>query len=51
MMPPNGVPTELWERLEAAARSRARSNEPAHDFFHVERVVGNARQKDRVDSA
>jgi uncharacterized protein len=31
----------LWTRLEGEARSLARSNEPAHDFFHVERVVTN----------
>jgi len=40
---PAGVPAPLWGRLEAEARLRARSNEPAHDFFHVERVVTNAR--------
>jgi uncharacterized protein len=33
----------LWSRIEAEARSRARDNEPAHDFFHVERVMANAR--------
>ena len=43
MRPPESVPVSLWMRLEAEARSRARSNEPAHDFFHVERVVTNAR--------
>ncbi len=32
----------LWGRIEAHARQAAQSNEPAHDFFHVERVVGNA---------
>jgi uncharacterized protein len=39
---PDGVDAPLWRRLETEARDRARSNEPAHDFFHVERVVANA---------
>lgn len=43
MKPPPSVPAALWVRLETEARARARSNEPAHDFFHVERVVTNAR--------
>ncbi len=43
MRGPPFVPTSLWSRLEVEARSRARANEPAHDFFHVERVVTNAR--------
>jgi uncharacterized protein len=43
MKPPASVPAALWVRLETEARARARSNEPAHDFFHVERVVTNAR--------
>lgn len=33
----------LWERLAREAEARARSAEPAHDFFHVKRVVENAR--------
>jgi len=40
---PASMPTSLWRRLEAEARTRARGNDPAHDFFHVERVVTNAR--------
>jgi uncharacterized protein len=40
--PPSAVPSALWARLEAEAYALARSAEPAHDFFHVERVVGNA---------
>lgn len=40
--PPPEVDAELWSRLEDLARSRARSSEPAHDFFHVARVVTNA---------
>lgn len=38
----NGVDPGLWERLTAEARSRCAHAEPAHDFFHVERVVKNA---------
>ena len=41
-MIPRGVDPELWSRLSAEARSRASGAEPAHDFFHVERVVANA---------
>jgi uncharacterized protein len=33
----------LWTRLVTEARTRARGREPAHDFFHVMRVVHNAR--------
>ena len=33
----------LWSRLEAEARIRSRGREPAHDFFHVQRVVQNTR--------
>ena len=40
---PEAVSAWLWSRLETEARRHARSNEPAHDFFHVERVVTNAR--------
>jgi HD superfamily phosphodiesterase len=36
------VSSNLWARISLEARARARSNEPAHDFFHVERVVANA---------
>ncbi len=42
MKAPAAVPHALWARLEAEAFACARSTEPAHDFFHVERVVGNA---------
>ena len=42
MIAPRGVDTDLWARLEREARSRAERTEPAHDFFHVERVVKNA---------
>jgi uncharacterized protein len=43
MSAPSAVPAELWVRLAAEARSRAHSHEPAHDFFHVERVIANAK--------
>jgi uncharacterized protein len=36
------VDPSLWSRLHAEARARTRDNEPAHDFFHVERVMANA---------
>lgn len=39
---PSGVDPNLWRRLEQHARERASGTEPAHDFFHVERVVTNA---------
>jgi len=42
MNAPEGIDASLWKRLHAEAKSRARSNEPAHDFFHVERVMHNA---------
>jgi uncharacterized protein len=51
MAPPSAVPALLWSRLEIEARSRARSHEPAHDFFHVERVVANARAIARGEGA
>jgi uncharacterized protein len=41
MIPPSAVDAGLWSRIEVEARARARSNEPAHDFFHVTRVVTN----------
>jgi len=40
-MKPPAIDPALWTRLEREAKSRSRSNEPAHDFFHVERVVAN----------
>ncbi len=43
MKAPDSMSPSLWVRLEAAARARTQSNEPAHDFFHVERVITNAR--------
>lgn len=41
MIAPGAVDQALWARLEDEARARARSQEPAHDFFHVQRVVTN----------
>jgi uncharacterized protein len=32
----------LWARLAEHARARSATAEPAHDFFHVERVIANA---------
>ena len=39
---PRGIDADLWRRLETEARARSASAEPAHDFFHVERVLSNA---------
>ncbi|MCW5831884.1 MAG: HD domain-containing protein [Labilithrix sp.] len=50
-MIPRGVDPELWRRLAAEARARARESEPAHDFFHVERVVANAVAIARAEGA
>ncbi|HVJ93732.1 MAG TPA: HD domain-containing protein [Labilithrix sp.] len=41
----------LWARLKAHAERRATSHEPAHDFFHVERVVDNAITIARAENA
>lgn len=37
------VDARLWSRLEAEAKARTETAEPAHDFSHVRRVVHNAR--------
>ena len=50
-MSPRGVDPDLWRRLAAGARARARESEPAHDFFHVERVVANALAIARAEDA
>lgn len=39
---PPGMARDTWSALHAEARARAEGREPAHDFFHVERVVANA---------
>ena len=52
MKPPATIAADVWSHLEDEARRRARASEPAHDFFHVERVVKNARliaQGERLD--
>ena len=51
MKAPAAIDPALWARLEAEASARARSGEPAHDFFHVERVVDNARAIARGEGA
>jgi len=48
---PRGMDLDLWARLEREARSRAERTEPAHDFFHVERVVKNALTVAREEGA
>jgi uncharacterized protein len=42
MKAPPEVDPALWARLATEARAQARESEPAHDFFHVERVVQSA---------
>lgn len=51
MNPPDGIDPSLFTRLHAEAKSRARGNEPAHDFFHVERVMRNAQTIARGEHA
>ncbi len=46
---PAGLAPALWQRLREQVRVRASGAEPAHDFFHVERVVGNALEIVRVE--
>lgn len=50
-MSPSTELAALWPKLETEARARARSHEPAHDFFHVERVVANANAIARGEEA
>ncbi|MBX3192181.1 MAG: HD domain-containing protein [Labilithrix sp.] len=45
------IDPSLWSRLAAEAELRARATEPAHDFFHVQRVVQNARAIARGERA
>ena len=49
--PPRSVDAGLWARLEIEAQRRARPNEPAHDFFHVTRVVTNTLAISRGESS
>jgi uncharacterized protein len=51
MIPPADLDASFWVRIQAEAKERARTNEPAHDFFHVERVVRNARAIARAEGA
>jgi uncharacterized protein len=39
----SGIDPGLWSRLAREAEARLADAEPAHDFFHVTRVVQNAR--------
>ncbi|MBN9163787.1 MAG: hypothetical protein BGO98_43960 [Myxococcales bacterium 68-20] len=50
-MTPRGIDAALWARLRDEARARASDSEPAHDFFHVERVVTNAITIARAEDA
>ena len=51
MTPPDGVDAPLWRRLWSEAERRARTNEPAHDFFHVVRVMQSAQAIARAEGA
>jgi PAS domain S-box-containing protein len=51
MITPRGVEPALWARLAQHAEVRARKAEPAHDFFHVQRVVANAITIARAENA
>lgn len=51
MIAPSEIDPSLWSRLHAQASARARTNEPAHDFFHVERVMHNARAIAQAEGA
>lgn len=48
---PYGMDAALWARLRSHAQARAAGAEPAHDFFHVERVVANALRLARAEGA
>jgi uncharacterized protein len=48
---PTGIDDALWARLTQYAKAESRSAEPAHDFFHVERVVANAIAIARAEGA
>jgi len=40
--PPEGIDPDLWSRLARRSADALATAEPAHDVFHVERVVTNA---------
>jgi uncharacterized protein len=48
---PASIAPELWASLAGEARRRAEGREPAHDFFHVERVVSAGRAIARAERA
>ena len=50
-MAPRGMDAALFGRLADQAAARARGAEPAHDFFHVERVVASALTIARAEGA
>lgn len=51
LAPPPGLDPYLFARLEAEARARSEGSEPAHDFFHVERVHKSAVTLARAEGA
>lgn len=51
MTPPTELDAPLWTRIHAEAKERALGSEPAHDFFHVERVMHNAGVIARAEGA
>lgn len=51
MPPPPGLAPAFWMRIHSEAKQRARGNEPAHDFFHVERVMRNAQHIAQAEGA
>jgi uncharacterized protein len=48
---PRDIDAVLWARLSEEAKQRAKTAEPAHDYFHVERVVANAITIARAEGA
>lgn len=51
LSPPPGFDPSLFAVLEKEARARLEGAEPAHDFFHVERVHKNAVELAREEGA
>ncbi len=51
LIAPRGLATDVWQRLMVAAEETGRHREPAHDIFHVHRVVRNARRIVRAEHA
>ncbi|AKU96349.1 metal-dependent phosphohydrolase [Labilithrix luteola] len=48
---PQGIEPTLFARLAETAQARAEGHEPAHDFFHVTRVMRNASMLARAEGA